>query len=136
QIEMAFIGATMVRVSLRVLGESVTLESPEPEGPVRLDEVLPFLRMLEDRVALVAIRHGQAEGASISCRRGCAACGKPQPVPVTPPEAYALWRLVESMPEPRRGVIRARFADRVRRLRETGLDEPFLRRAPTLTKAE
>jgi Fe-S-cluster containining protein len=125
-----------VRVSLRVLGEPITLEAPQPRGSVRLDEVLPFLRALEDRVVEVAIKHGQAEGKSVSCRQGCAACCKAQPVPVTPPEAYALWRMVESMPEPRRGEIWARFADRVERLRQAGLDEPFLRRAPDLTKAE
>jgi Fe-S-cluster containining protein len=125
-----------VRVSLRVLGESVGLEAPQPEGRVRLDEVLPFVRALEDKVIEVAVRHGEAGGSTVSCRQGCAACCKAQPVPITPPEAYALWRLVESLEQPRREQIRARFADRVRRLREAGLDEPFLRRQLTLTNAE
>ena len=35
-----------VRVELRVLGEPVAAEVPAPDGPVRLDAVLPLLRQL------------------------------------------------------------------------------------------
>jgi Fe-S-cluster containining protein len=125
-----------VRVSLRVLGESLSLEAPQPVGAVRLDEVLPFLRKLEDRVIEVAQRRGEAEGAKISCCQGCAACCKAQPVPVTPPEAYALLRLVESLPEPRRNVIRDRFADRVHRLRDAELADAFIMRDSNLSNTE
>jgi len=123
----------MVRVSLRVLGESVAVEMPRPEGAIRLDEVLPFLRALEDRVVEVALRHTEAGGAMVSCRAGCAACCKAQPAPVTPPEAYALARLVESSPEPRRREVLARFAERVERLEAAGLAKHFLDRDESLT---
>jgi maleate cis-trans isomerase/Fe-S-cluster containining protein len=62
----------------------------------------------------------------VSCSKGCAACCRAQPVPVTPPEAYALLRLVENLPEPRRADVRARFADRANRLRNAGLADRFL----------
>jgi Fe-S-cluster containining protein len=125
-----------MRVALRVLGEAVELEALQPPGPVRLDEVLPFLRELEDRVIDVTVKHAERGGTAISCRAGCAACCKAQPVPVTPPEAYAPWRLVESLPEPQRQTVRARFADRVNRLRQAGLDQHFLHRAADLTQEE
>lgn len=126
----------MVRVALRVLGEVVEVEASPPEGPVRLDEALPFCRALEDRVIDVAVRKAQAEGATISCCKGCAACCKAQPVPVTPPEALALARLVEALPEPRRSDVRQRFAERVARLRAAGLVDAFLQRQAGLTKDE
>jgi Fe-S-cluster containining protein len=72
----------------------------------------------------------------VSCRKGCPACCRAQPVPVTPPEAYALWRLVEDLPEPRREEIRARFANRVQRLRDAGLADGFLKRTGSLTKEQ
>ncbi|MBI3408946.1 MAG: YkgJ family cysteine cluster protein [Planctomycetes bacterium] len=126
----------MLRVALRVLDESVVVESPRPEGPVRMDQALPFFWELDDKAIGVAIRRAESEGKSISCCKGCAACCKAQPVPVTPPEAYSLYLLVESMPPPRRDEIRGRFADRVRRLREAGLDQHFLQRQSDLTKDE
>jgi Fe-S-cluster containining protein len=121
------------RLELRVLGERITVEGPRPEAPVRLDEVLPLLREIDDRAVDVAVRRTEASGESVSCRKGCSACCRAQPVPVTPAEAYALWRLVEALPEPRRAETRERFADRVRRLRAAGLAAPFLYRDPELT---
>jgi len=126
----------MVRVSLRVLGESIAVETPRPKGEVRLDEVLPFLRALEDRVVEVTVRQSEASGNKVSCCNGCAACCKAQPVPVTPPEALALLRLVESLPGARRKTIEERFADRVSRLRCAGLTEHFLQRKQSLTNDE
>ncbi|MBM3620401.1 MAG: YkgJ family cysteine cluster protein, partial [Alphaproteobacteria bacterium] len=56
----------------------------------------------------------------ISCAAGCGACCR-QPVPVSDVEAWWLIDLVEKMPEPRRAVIRARFAEAERKLDSTGL---------------
>lgn len=123
-----------LRVALRVLGEPVALEIPQPEGRIRLDEALPLLRHLDDQTIDIAVRHAQAGGARISCCAGCSACCKAQPVPVTPPEAYALRRLVGKMPQERREQVQARFADRVARLRAAGLEKAYLERDPDLTK--
>jgi Fe-S-cluster containining protein len=122
-----------VRLELRVLGEPVAVEAPQPPERVRLDEVLPFLRELDDRVIGVAVRRDEAGGQTVSCRKGCSACCRAQPVPVTPAEAYALLRLVESLPEPRRGEVRRRFADNARHLEEAGLRDPYLSRDPGTT---
>jgi Fe-S-cluster containining protein len=119
-----------VRLELRVLGERVVVEAPQPQGAIRLDEVLPFLRSLDDKAIDVAVRQVEANGKTVSCCKGCSACCRAQPVPITPAEAYALLLLVDALPEPRRTDVRERFADRVRRLNEADLTSCYLDRRP------
>jgi len=110
-------------LQFRILGESVKVEMPAPPARMRLNDILPALHSLQDGFAAVAIRrHGQP----VTCAKGCAACCRIQPVPVTPVEAYALLLLVEGLPEPRRLVVRSRFAECEARLREAGLADGFL----------
>ncbi len=123
----------MMRVALRVLGERIAVEAPQPGEQARIDEVLPLLRAIDDQAIGLAVQRSEAAGEPISCRKGCSTCCRAQPVPVTPPEAHALLRLVEALPEPRRTVIRDRFADRVERLRAADLLTPFLDRDPNLS---
>src|SRR5262245_24628527 len=125
-----------VRLELRVHGEHVAVEAPQPPEQARLDEVLPLLRAIDDALIERAVRQTEVAGQAVSCRKGCSACCRAQPVPITPPEAYALLRLVEALPEPRQTEVRARFADRVRRLREAGLLATYLQRDPALGRTE
>jgi hypothetical protein len=113
-----------VRLRLKILGEPVAVEAPAPPEYARLDEVLPLMRKIDDHAIGVAVQRTEAAGKTVSCSKGCAACCR-QPVPVTPPEAYALLRLVENLPEPRRTDVRARFADRARRLARRRAGGPF-----------
>jgi maleate isomerase len=115
-----------VRLRLKIHGEPVAVEAPAPPEYARLDEVLPLMRKIDDHAVDLTVRRTAAAGKTVSCSKGCAACCRAQPVPVTPPEAYALLRLVENLPEPRRADVRARFADRTRRLRDAGLADRFL----------
>jgi maleate isomerase len=115
-----------VRLRLRILGEPVAVEAPAPPEYARLDEVLPLLRTIDDHAVDLTVKRTETAGKTVSCSKGCAACCRAQPVPVTPPEAFALLRLVENLPEPRRADVRARFADRVKRLRDAGLADWFL----------
>jgi len=122
-------------LQLRVLGRPVSIDI-EPLPPMaRLDEVLPALRALDDQ--LIAIG-AEANGRPVSCARGCAACCRIQPAPVTPAEAYRLLRLVEHLPEPNRGRVLSRFADRQARLASAGLADAYLegRKAGTGEQAQ
>src|SRR5436190_13985805 len=96
-----------VRIELKVYGEPLAVEGDAPEGPARLDEILPVFRKVDDAVIDRAIARAETGGEKVSCARGCSACCRAQPVPVTPPEASALARLVESLPEPRQAEVRA-----------------------------
>jgi len=124
-----------VTVRFRVLGETLETTVPLPRRELRPDELLPLLQEIDNVVVDRTVAQSEAAGKPISCCRGCSACCRAQPVPVTPAEAYALSRLVESLPEPRRGEVRARFADRAARLFAAGLAEVFLDRDPNISGA-
>jgi Fe-S-cluster containining protein len=124
---------TRVRVALRIYGEPLAVEGDAPAGPARLDELLPIFRKVDNAVIDRAVARVEATGEKVSCAKGCSACCRAQPVPVTPPETHALSRLVDSLPEPRRSEVRVAFADRVARLRSAGLYDTFMHRDPDLT---
>jgi len=63
-----------------------------------------------------------AEGGTVSCKKGCAACCR-YLVHVSESEAYYLYELVERLPEPRRSQVRERFAEARRRLQQAGFLE-------------
>src|SRR5215210_6424527 len=102
--------STDLRVTFKVNGRSVHVKARVPEGPARLDELLPALYVIDDRLIETAIARHEAAGEHISCRKGCSACCRVQPVPVIPPEAFALARLVDALPERRQSAVRAAFA--------------------------
>lgn len=125
--------ATTVRVQLKVLGQPIDAEVPMPPAMVRIDAVLPLLRQLDDKAVDLAVAKTENEtGERVSCSKGCSACCRSQPVPVTPPEAYALWLLVSQLPEPRQTEIRNQFAVNVAALRAAGLVDRYLDRPRTL----
>jgi Fe-S-cluster containining protein len=115
----------MEKVSLeyRVGNESVTTEVEVPSEQIRLDEILPVLRVLDDQLSTIAIRKG---GHAVTCAKGCSACCRIQPVPVTPVEAYGLRLLVNAMAEPRRTEVLARFEYCVAQLEAVGLKDIYL----------
>lgn len=125
------------RTVLSIDGRPVTLQATAPEGAVRLDELLPMLREIDDHLieGAVAARRDK-HGEHVSCAKGCSACCRRQPVPVTPPEAYALARLVDALPETRRDRVRAAFAAAVEQLQAAGLFDVYINRDPDLTREQ
>jgi Fe-S-cluster containining protein len=102
-------------VELVVGGERLPLELRVPAGPVTVEKLLPILHGLSSLFADRAVARADAAGRPISCRMGCAACCRHM-VPLAPSEAYALARLVDAMPEPRRTTIRRRFDAAIERV--------------------
>jgi Fe-S-cluster containining protein len=125
--------ARRIELVLRIDGEPLRVCAPQPPARARLDELLPAMQAIDNIAIDHAVRKAEANtGARVTCAKGCSACCRAQPVPVTPPEAHALLLLVEAMPAPRRRELEARFADRVERLRDAGLADAFLHRDPAL----
>jgi Fe-S-cluster containining protein len=84
-----------------------------------------MVHALADRVVDAAVNTVAEQGQQISCKKGCGACCR-QLVPIAEVEARQLRDLVEDLPEPRRSLIRTRFADARRRLAGAGLLEKLL----------
>ncbi len=124
-----------LKVTVRVAGRNVKVAHPAPGGPVRPDELLPFMYAVDDAVVGVGVAQQKAQGRQISCRKGCDACCRAQPVPVTPAETLALARLVQSLPDRARQRVQARFAAGAELLREAGLQAALLRDDPTTDPA-
>ena len=125
-----------LQITLRVREQIVPIDLSIPDGPVRLDELLPALREMDDRLIDTVVADTETKGESVSCAKGCSACCRAQPVPITPPEAYALALLVERLPAPRRAAVGAAFAANVARMREAGLYETYMQRDPAMTRDE
>ncbi|MFL5065385.1 MAG: hypothetical protein ACJ8ED_12095 [Xanthobacteraceae bacterium] len=122
-----------LRITSTVNGRPLTASAAGPPEQSRLDQVLPALRALDDAVIAHAVRDRETPERRVSCAKGCSAGCEAQPVPVTPPEASALARLVDRLPQPRQQQVRAAFAAAVQRLRDTGLFDAYMRNRQDMT---
>lgn len=109
-----------IGVELNGPGWTLKTTIAAPAGPTRLVELLPLANGLADAVGNIAAQALAKQGETISCRKGCAACCRTM-IPVAEVEARRLRELVETLPEPQRAQVLARFADVLRRLDEAGL---------------
>jgi Fe-S-cluster containining protein len=91
-----------------------------PANPVKPHRMLPIFQQMANSFTEFGVQAVAAEGKSISCKAGCGACCR-QPVPISELEVYQIAELVESMPEPRRSVVKKRFADAVDHFRNNGM---------------
>jgi Fe-S-cluster containining protein len=123
-----------IRVVFTVNGRPVPVEARVPNRAVRFDELLPALRAMDDRLIDAAVTAAEEAGEHVSCQKGCSACCRTQPVPITPPEAFALARLVDALPEPRQTAVRSAFAAAAEQLRAAELYDLYMRRDPATTR--
>lgn len=98
----------------------VRVEMDVPTGEVPVQALLPALRTTADAFVAYAAEVSTATGQPVSCAKGCGACCR-QLVPVAHSEARRLSSLLEELPEPRRTVVKERFAAAFRRIEEAGL---------------
>jgi Fe-S-cluster containining protein len=112
------------RVQLGFGNRPVKLEITLPANPVPATDLLPIYQGLTNLVVDIGVEAVERRGESVSCRKGCGACCR-QPVPISELEARAIAKLVEELPEPRRSIVRQRFADARNRLEAAALLESF-----------
>jgi Fe-S-cluster containining protein len=111
-------------VDLTIAGKQGRLEVEVPTAPMRAVELLPLLQSLTDTLVNVAVENAEAEGARVSCRKGCGACCR-QLVPISEIEVESIRRIVQELPQERRTTVIARFAEARRRLESAGLYDPL-----------
>jgi len=119
-------GTVLVPVELTVFGGALRANVPVPAGDVTPEELLPQFHSIAAAVVHLSVMAAEKQGKKVSCRKGCGACCR-QLVPVSETEAYRLVKMVNAMPEPRRGEVLARF-ERVRaRLEREGMLDRVVR---------
>ena len=99
---------------------SVHVEMDVPIGEVPMEELLPALRTTANALVAFGAAVSAQGGKPVSCEKGCAWCCR-QVVPVAPAEARRIATLLEELPEPRRSVVRGRYAEAWKRIEEAGL---------------
>ena len=125
-----------VTIRLRIGTKNILVESPLPPDPARVDQLLPLIRSIVEAAVDQSMDETQLAGHPITCCKGCSACCRAQPVPITPPEAYALSLLVDSLPEPRQSQIRERFEECVHSLATAGLIKDYTQRKTDMTRED
>src|SRR5262245_42911761 len=73
-------------------------------GFVSINGIVPVTDRLGDEAAELEVQQAIESGQTISCRKGCAACCR-MLVPLSAPEAFALRKYVEQLPEDRRTLL-------------------------------
>lgn len=104
---------------MSVSGIPLELEMTVPAKPVKPHRMLPVFHQMANSFVEVGVSVVEDSGKNISCKAGCGACCR-QPVPIAETEVYQIAELVESMPEPRRSVIKQRFGDAVAHFKKIG----------------
>src|SRR6476659_116169 len=109
-----------VNVELTIAGRRLRARIPVPPDPVDPTRLLPVLQSLADTMVDHSVRAAAERGRPLSCKAGCGACCR-QLVPISRIEARRIAEVVEAMPEPRRSIVRKRFADAIEVLRSDGM---------------
>ncbi len=102
-------------IKLSLYGKQVELNLSVPLKPVKPIKMLPVLQNITNKFVETGVKAFVGENESISCKAGCGACCN-QPVPLAEFEAYHIAELVENLPEPRRTIIKNKFAEACRQL--------------------
>jgi len=106
-------------IGLTIHGIPMEFDLTVPAKPVKPQRMLPIFQQMANTMVDFSIEGVKAEGESISCKASCGACCR-QSVPIAESEIYHIADFVESMPEPRRSVIKKRFADGAEHFHKTG----------------
>lgn len=96
-------------VTIRIRDDFVPISVTVPTEPTTLEPLLPIFQDFLGVMIRQAVANVESEGKGVSCRAGCGACCR-QAVPIAASEARAVAHHVAAMPEPRRSMIRSRFA--------------------------
>lgn len=94
-------------------------------APIPLAGLVPAAYELTNALVRYACDREEHAGLTISCRAGCGACCR-QMVPLSPPEAFYLMDVIESLEPQRRSEVAERFNRIVAVLEERGMIEQLL----------
>ena len=91
-----------------------------PTNLIPLSQIVPLIRSLGDQAQELEITKTIRAGKTISCQKGCAACCRPM-IPVSPPEAFALVEIMNTLSPEHQNQIRQKLAATKDRLQKSGI---------------
>jgi Fe-S-cluster containining protein len=97
---------------------------PVPKEPIRLSDLARSALSLDDQLVKLSVKKHAPGPSAVSCRKGCASCCY-QAIPLSPPEVFLLYDIVEVMPEARQEQVLARFVEAEEQLEGKGFHERF-----------
>ena len=95
------------------------------EGPMRLAELVPTATQLTDILVRKALKKEEMKGKTVTCGEKCGACCR-QMVPVSPPEAFLIMDLLDSMNPARRAEFLEQFRAIEKLLQSKHMIEPLM----------
>jgi Fe-S-cluster containining protein len=107
-------------VALNTPAGRLTTTIDVPTGFIPITAIVPVSRRLGEEAAQLEVQRAMAEGQTISCRMGCAACCR-MLVPLSAPEAFALREYVGQLPTDRQTILLNRLSETKNRITREGL---------------
>lgn len=92
-------GCAKLDVAIPIPGGTLETSLHVADTAATLVDIVPVARQMGARLASARLESLRANGSQVSCRKGCAACCR-YLVPLSVPEAFALWDEIHSLPEP------------------------------------
>jgi Fe-S-cluster containining protein len=126
-------GSRLLRIQLPVFDRMLDERVCVADVPARLADMVPLARHLAERILASAVAQLHERGLQLSCRKHCDACCY-YLVPVSAPEAFALWESMLSLPDPSRERIAGRFEQAARNVLATPFTAPADEQAEELLK--
>lgn len=117
-------------VTLNTPRGPVTTSLDVPTSFVPVSAIVPLARQLGESAAAEEVRATERAAASISCKKGCAACCRMM-IPLSPPEAFALHDYLNGLPSAERTRFMERIDGTTEALRRADLLDPLVELANT-----
>ena len=95
------VGFVRLGIDLAVFDETLAIVADVPDQRLRMSDIVPLAYQICDRIVAASLRHSEALGEPVSCRKGCKACCEP-PVLISVPEAFRLITDIASLASDRK----------------------------------
>lgn len=113
-------GSERFDISVTTPAGPVTVSVDVPAYFVPVASIVPSMRRVGEAAQALEERRAVAQGAAVSCKKGCAACCR-MLIPVSAPEAFAMADTINAWPADRREATLARMAVARARLEQAGV---------------
>ena len=113
------VGFVRLGIDLPVFDETLRIAADVPDQRLRMSDMVPLAYQICDRIVAASVRHSEAVGKPVSCRKGCTACCE-QPVLISVPEAFRLITDIASLASDQKLCVKTALAAAEKRMAAPG----------------